>query len=189
MDADFLLPRTWWPQHCLEQLQPPDGLRPWLLHTGSLTRRLQDRWPELQVCLVHVGTGRLTPEEARRLDRPAQSPAWIRCVSLRARGRTRVRARAVIPDWHPYNPWSPVADLGERPLGPWLFQQPGLLRSPFEWACPDASAGTGSRGDGVWARRSSFLRHGAPLLLTEWLVDLLDAPGPHRSSHPTPLTA
>lgn len=185
MDVAPLPPRAWWPQHSLDQLQPPAGLRPWLLHTGSLTRRLQVQWPDLQICLVHVGTGRLTSDEARRLDRPPNTPAWIRCASLRADGRTRIRARAVIPDWHAYNPWSPVADLGERPLGPWLFQQRGLLRSPFEWAPPPDDP----RNEGCWARRSSFLRHGAPLLLTEWMVDLLDTADPHPSEQPTPLTA
>lgn len=184
MDDDTLPPRAWWPQHSLEQLQPPASLRPWLLHPGSLTHRLQASWPDLQVCLVHVGTGRLNPEEAQRLDRPVHSAAWIRCTSLRAGGRTRIRARAVIPDWHAYNPWSPVADLGEQPLGPWLFQQRGLLRSPFEWARPDHL-----QCEGSWARRSCFVRHGAPLLLTEWMVDLHDAPDPHTSDHPTPQPA
>lgn len=174
MEADAPLPRTWWPQRSLDQLQPPDHLRPWLMHTGSMTRRLLERWPDLQVQLLHVGAGRLSPEEARRLDCPPHSPAWIRCASLRAGGRTLIRARSVIPDWHNYNPWSQVADLGEQPMGLWLFQQPGLRRSPFEWARPEDPLG------GCWARRSSFLRHGAPLLLTEWLVDL------HPSSEPVP---
>lgn len=167
MESDASTTGIWWPQHQLDQLQPATGLRSWLLHTGSLTQRLKQSWPDLQVCLVHVGTGRLTPDEAARLGCSPQASAWIRCVSLRGGGRTRVRARAVIPQWHAYNPWSAVADLGERPLGDWLFQQTALLRSPFEWARPDTPYGAGS-----WARRCSFLRHGAPLLLTEWMVDL-----------------
>ena len=150
----------------------------------TLTQRLQGVWPDLQVCLVHVGTGRLTPEEAVRLECSPQTPSWIRCVSLRGGGRTRVRARAVIPDWHGYNAWSLVADLGPRPLGEWLFRQTGVLRSPFEWACPENPEGAGS-----WARRCSFVRHGAPLLLTEWMVDLETTPNRPENGSYTPLTA
>lgn len=167
MPADPRHLRPWWPQHSLDSLQPPAELRPWLLHAGSLTERLLDRWPDLQVSLVQVGLARLTPDECVRLDRPAQATGWVRCVSLRGGGRTRVRARSVIPGWHDHHPWSAVAGLGQRPLGDWLFRQPDLLRSPFEWARPDGPAGAGS-----WARRCLFTRQGAPLLLTEWMVDL-----------------
>lgn len=176
--------RPWWPQHSLDSLEPPPDLRPWLLHAGSLTQRLLGFWPDLQVCLVHVGTGRLTPEEVVRLGCDPNTPSWIRCVSLRGGGRTRVRARTVIPDWHGYNPWSLVAGLGQRPLGDWLFQQTGVLRSSFEWACPENPEGAGS-----WARRCTFVRHGAPLLLTEWMVDLDVAAQPPGQSSPTSLTA
>ncbi len=167
MQADARHLRPWSPQHSLDSLQPPSELRPWLLHTGSLTERLTSHWPDLQVSLVHVGVGRLTPEECARLDCGLPATGWIRCVSLRGGGRTRVRARAVIPEWHSYNPWSEVAYLGERPLGDWLFAQTSVLRSPFEWASPDGPEGAGS-----WARRCCYTRHGAPLLLTEWMVDL-----------------
>jgi chorismate lyase len=184
MQTDARHLRPWWPQHSLDSLEPPPVLRPWLLHAGSMTQRLQTLWPDLQVCLVHVGTGRLTPEEAVRLECSPQTPSWIRCVSLRGGGRTRVRARAVIPDWHGYNAWSLVADLGPRPLGEWLFRQTGVLRSPFEWACPENPAGAGS-----WARRCSFVRHGAPLLLTEWMVDLEATPNRPENGSYTPLTA
>ncbi len=181
MQADAQHLRPWWPQHHLDSLHPPTELRPWLLHTGSLTARLATRWPDLQVSLVHVGEGRLTPEECARLSCGPQATGWIRCVSLRGGGHTRVRARAVIPEWHSYNPWSDVAYLGERSLGDWLFAQTGVLRSPFEWASPDGPEGAGS-----WARRCCYARHGASLLLTEWMVDLETEPAP-ADTGPTPL--
>jgi chorismate lyase len=167
----------WWPHDQLDALQPPPALRPWLTHTGSLTQRLREHWPDLRVVVGQEGLGPIEPDEAPALARtPADTPAhllaytpgtmgWIRTVELWGGEQVRVRARTVIPDWSPDNPWAAVSRLGDRPLGEWLFLQPDLVRTAFEWRTP-------SPGNPAWARRCCFEREGAPLLLTEWMVNV-----------------
>ena len=41
MQTDARHLRPWWPQHSLDSLELPPVLRPWLLHAGSMTQRLQ----------------------------------------------------------------------------------------------------------------------------------------------------
>jgi chorismate--pyruvate lyase len=115
------------------------------------------------------------PCESRALQMPPRQPAWIRCVLLQCGHSSLIYARTVIPDLQPDNPWHAIQKLGNQPLGEILFEREAIHRSPFEFAYapypswPDlAGAETqNALNENGFARRSLFLEHQAPLLLTE----------------------
>ena len=146
-----------------------EELLDWLQEPGSLTARLARQWPDVAVQVLSEGVAPPLPDEAQRLDmgRDERAHAWVRCVQLVGGGVVRLRARTVIPQWTPGNPWRLVQQLGTRPLGELLFSLPGLQRSGFEWSSRVAPAG----GD-VWSRRCVHTHQGAALLLTETFVDV-----------------
>jgi chorismate--pyruvate lyase len=169
----------------LPRLTASAELQSWALERGSLTRRLRQRWADTR---VQVLSEALTPplaHEALALGLAADEAAWVRCVVLLGGERPRIYARTVIPNWHPHNPWAEVQTLGEQPLGELLFTLPDLSRSNFEWALnapwPEALAQVSADQPEVLARRCTFVRGYAPLLLTEAFLQL-QAPTPCANS-------
>ncbi|WP_342132500.1 chorismate--pyruvate lyase family protein [Hydrogenophaga sp. OTU3427] len=171
-------PTDWLAEPDLPRLDLPAPLHDWMRERGSLTQRLRAHWGDVAVLPLQEDTVVPLAHEARRLGLPDATPAWLRSIVLVCRGRPRVYARTVIPDWDPHNPWAEVQRLGRQPLGELLFRLPGLQRSPFEWQCgldwPHASQWPDAM-DPTAARRCVFVREQAPLLLTEVFLD------PHTS--------
>ncbi|MDH5263692.1 MAG: chorismate lyase, partial [Betaproteobacteria bacterium] len=78
--------------------------------------------------------------------------------------------------------WRGLRGLGSRPLAEALFTDPLVARGPLEFVRIDARHPLGRRVRQVfgrdfpvlWARRSRFVKHGRPLLVTEvFLPELL----------------
>jgi len=136
-----------------------------------MTQRLRRCAPDTRVRVEQEGLQAPWPDEAVRLGLAPDTPAWVRVVALEGAGRVLLRARTVIPGWGPESPWALVQRLGRQPLGELLFTTPGLQRSPFEFA---RTCGWWSADDtkGWPQRRCVFQRDGAPLLLTEALVEI-----------------
>jgi len=140
--------------------------------------------------------------EGARAEPSAEAPApyWERCVQLVAAGRPRLAARSCIPAWVPNHPWQPVQQLGTRPLGEVLFALDGVERGPLQFAQLPAPAGAEAHlGAVVMARRCTYRRQGAALVLTEVFLDtdlaasskpphpfIHPAPSPHERPHPAP---
>jgi chorismate--pyruvate lyase len=175
----------WHPASALPRLTASAELQSWALERGSLTRRLRERWADTRVQVLSEALTPPLPHEALALGLAADEAAWVRCVVLRGGERPRIYARTVIPNWHPQNPWAEVQALGEQPLGELLFTLPDLLRSDFEWALnapwPEALAQASADQPEVLARRCTFVRGHAPLLLTEVFLQL-QAPTPCANS-------
>lgn len=160
----------------IKEVAPSADAQSWLLEAGSITARLRHDWPSTQVTVLDEGLQTPHAEECCRLELQPCAPCWVREVRLHAAGQPLVHARTVIPQWGPGNPWHELSKLGQRPLGELLFQLPGLQRSPLEFGLmhPDALYGRGDRPVSRPARRCTYTRHGAVLLLTEAFDFLID---------------
>lgn len=175
----------WHPAGHLDRLCGDTALQRWALERGSLTRRLRQHWPDTRVQVLSEALTPPLPHEALALGLATGEAAWVRCVCLVGGDQARIYARTVIPRWHAQNPWVEVQRLGDQPLGELLFTLPDLERSPFEWALnapwPDAMARASAALPHVLARRCTFVRWHAPLLLTEVFLQLTP-PTPCASS-------
>lgn len=137
----------------------------WLTEPGSLTQRLREHCPPVQVLPLFEGLQTPQPIESSLLDlaiRP-EPTAWVREVQLLGAGQPRLWARTVIPHWSAHNPWAQVQTLGQQPLGELLFVWPDIVRGPLHIAHTPMG----------WARYCIYHRHQAPLLLAEVFLPAL----------------
>lgn len=162
---------SWSLQPCIDGCADAPAAADWLTERGSMTQRLRRCAPDTRVTVEHEGVVQPWPDEAERLGLAPDLSAWVRVVALKGAGRVLLRARTVIPGWGPDSPWAVVQRLGRQPLGELLFTTPGLQRSAFEFA---RTCGLWSVDDtcGWPVRRCVFQRDGAPLLLTEALIEI-----------------
>jgi chorismate--pyruvate lyase len=71
--------------------------------------------------------------------------------------------------------WRGLGRLGTKPLGAALFANPHVVRKPLQFRkllphhalYARAAAGLAQKPACLWARRSVFLLHDAPILVTE----------------------
>lgn len=149
----------------------------WLTEKGSLTRRLRAlAGPAFRVQVLREEWCKPFAGEARLLRLRAARSAWIREVMLLAGDRPLVLARSVIPHRTLHGRHSPLARLGQKPLGEWLFAHPGLRRLSLEFAqvkpelwCTGAPPSRGLRTP-VWGRRSHYRVARHPLLVCEFFL-------------------
>ncbi|HYR05406.1 MAG TPA: chorismate lyase [Gallionella sp.] len=151
------------------------GLAPWLRDRGSLTQRIQQRCTRFAVCSMRSGLARIALDEAAMLGVAPPHLAWSREVLLYANSQPVVFAHSACARQHLRGAWSAVRSLGNRPLGALLFAHPLVERKPLHYRAlrgthplyQRAIAVLGDPPDRLWARRSLFYLHGAPLLVTE----------------------
>ncbi len=154
---------------------PSPSVADWLFDQGSLTRRLTALAAgAFAVEPLVEGWQTLREEECQALDIAAGSPGWVREVYLRGEGRPWVFARSVAPRATLRASGLGLRELGERSLGELLFSDRafdrGELRAcryPAAWL-PDAVA-----EDGLWARRSRFVRGELAVLVAEVFLPAL----------------
>lgn len=165
----------------------PDVLRDWLLDKGSLTDRLKHCCQgRFSVRVLGEAWRRPHRDEAQVLDMPVTALAWVRQVQLLCDGKPWVFARTVVPATTLSGAQRRLAHLGNRPLGAYLFADPGMQRSPVQLACitrgstlfDDAVQGLARKPQTIWGRRSVFRVGGKPLLVSEiFLPAIKSAPG------------
>ncbi len=121
-------------------------------------------------------------DEYRLLGQPTHRRALVREVVLHAGGRPVVLAHSIAAWRDLSGAWRGLRGLGSRPLAEALFTDPLVTRGPLEFARIDSRHPLGRRARQVFgrelpvlrARRSRFLKHGRPLLVTEvFLPELL----------------
>ncbi|SRR6266581_3775408 len=161
------------------------ALRDWLSDHGSLTRRLQARYPDFRVRRLSQSLQRPLQDEYRPLKLRPGRLALVREVLLMAGDTPLVFAHSVIPVQGLAGPWAGLVGLGNRPLGAALFADPRIRRHPLEIRRLDArrplyrsaSRHLDHPPHFLWARRSRFLLDGHALQVTEvFLPDLLRQP-------------
>jgi chorismate--pyruvate lyase len=157
------------------------ALRCWLQAGGSLSARLAASGTVFSVQVLCQGRQPLTVDESSALGLAANCPGYAREVVLRVDGVPVVYARSVTAHVHSLGAWRAVRGLGTRPLADVLFRRSGIARQAMAYC--KLAAGTTLRrhtakawhqaGNGGLsqaapaARRSVFVRRGAPLLVME----------------------
>jgi len=167
----------------LPNIQP--GYAPWLHDHGSLTRRIRQRCTQFGVrnicdCLMPTWH-----DESALLGLPSRQQIYTREVFLLADHRPVVFAHSVVAPEHLRGAWQPVQHLGNRPLAALLFAHPLVQRAPLHFRRLGPRHPLYRRAvimlDNppavLWARRSLFFLHHAPLLVTEvFLPRILELP-------------
>ncbi|MGB1270614.1 MAG: chorismate--pyruvate lyase family protein [Endozoicomonas sp.] len=164
---------TWQPEPCEKRGDSiPSGLREMLLDHTSLTQRLKQ---------VHKSTFFVRVIRHEWLEPTASESAFLSCgegsasvreVLLFGSGRPVVFARSVLPASSLEGDNRGLLTLGDRPLGEYIFSQPGLHRGPIEIAKIPARQFNlhldFDYGDeGAWGRRSLFYLNDLPISVCE----------------------
>jgi chorismate--pyruvate lyase len=147
---------------------------PWLRDRGSLTQRISQRCEHFKVDKLSSGLARIARDEAVLLG-CAQQLAWSREVFLYADDQPVVFAHSACARQHLRGAWAALAGLGDQPLGALLFAHPQVVRQPLHYQALRSTDPLYRRAAELlsapparlWARRSLFYLHGAPLLVTE----------------------
>lgn len=168
---DFSVDTFW----CSTAPSCPADLVPWLRDRGSLTQRIRQRCSRFAVHEVHSGLARIALDESALLEIAPQQLAWSREVYLYANGQPVVFAHSAFAYAHRRGAWSNIRTLGNRSLGALLFANPLVERRPLHYRAlrnthplyRRAALGLDKPPQRLWARRSLFCLHDAPLLVTE----------------------
>lgn len=167
MKCDEIFPFAGWhlPGALLHAPALPPQLAPWLLCPGSLTQKLKAYQTGFRLQLLSEQTIALPALLAKRWD-----TAWgmQRQVILYLGEQPCVFGQSFLPD-HTLQALTPLAMLGEQPLGDYIFQQPELVRGDIEVACFAAGLQLPELGGQpeVWGRRSFFALQQHELLVQE----------------------
>ncbi len=154
----------------------PRALRPWLTEAGSLTTRLRQAFPVLQVRVLRQGWQPSLQNEAQALHLSRTSTLVAgREVLLMQGDMPLVFARSTTRREALRGGFQLFEQAGTRPLGALLFADPAITRSALSWRCVDrrhplwqkAQAAAGPLPARLWARRSVFFAGRDRLLVTE----------------------
>ncbi|VAW47177.1 Chorismate--pyruvate lyase [hydrothermal vent metagenome] len=167
-------PLFWKPEKLINRITSNKDIQHWLNTQGSLTTRLRQLCPALEVVILSEKLERPLINEAQSLGLQSHELAWIRCVLLKGGEENWVYARTVIPHFLEPNPWTHLQQLGNKPLGEVLFQDNTVQRTSFTFArqpltiWPYLPISPNQQNNSIgYARRSIFTQQKAPLLLTE----------------------
>ena len=132
-------------------------LRDWLLLEDSMTKRVEQQGKTVSVMMVNEGfVGREDlADEAPLL--PSEPRYWLREIILFANDEPWLAGRTVVPESKLCGPELALQQLGQTPLGRYLFTSSTLTRDFIEIG----------RNAELWGRRSRLRLSGKPLLLTE----------------------
>jgi len=163
------------PFWCASVLGCETDLAPWLRNHGSLTLGIQQRCKHFAVRGVRTGLARIALDESALLKIAPQQLAYSREVFLYADKQPVVFAHSTFAHQHLRGAWTAVRSLGSKPLGAMLFAHPLVKRRPLHYKLLRSSHPLYKSAvsildfppERLWARRSLFYLHDAPLLVTE----------------------
>ena len=147
----------------------------WLIHSGSLTARLQQRYIKFAVKPVVVRYAKLIQDEAYLLHQASYKSALVREVLLMGNNQPVVFAHSVLSRTSLRGAWNGLGRLGNKPLGATLFANPKVKRTPLSYKklTPNhalyqlATQHLAVKPSYLWARRSIFSLNYANLMVTE----------------------
>jgi len=154
----------------------PAALWPWLIHKGSLTRRLKKSCAgELQVRVLRQDWGKAYFEETQVLGIHNSCRVWQREVLLLCDTYPWVYAKTIIPISTLHGSARRLLYLNNRPLGAVLFSDPAIIREKLEiisvntqqYLYQKAIKYSAVKTNIFWGRRSLFWISRRPLLVTE----------------------
>ncbi|UVK79243.1 MAG: Chorismate pyruvate-lyase [Sodalis sp. Ffu] len=136
---------------------PNNTVHNWLMERKSMTRKLENYCTRISIQRYCEGffSARALGAETNLL--PTSKRLWLREVVLYGDEKPWLAARTLIPDQKITGSAKELMQLGDMPLGRWLF----LNRPP-----PRDFIQSGRVGS-LWARRYRLFPNDQPLLLTE----------------------
>lgn len=155
----------------------------WLMDSGSLTARLQQRYVGFKVKPVLITYAKPFLDEAKPLGISVRKTALIREVLLMGGKQAVVFAHSVLPRNSLRGRWLGLSCLGNKPLGATLFANPLVTRTPLSYKklsphhalYQHASQYLEHKPAYLWARRSVFSLNCANIMVTEvFLPQLLN---------------
>lgn len=174
--------RNWTRWHSPQRRLMPTELAPWLMDSGSLTRRLKLHSRDgFSVKVLGNHWIKALTDETLSLSIPSSQMTYQREVSLMDGEQAMVYARTVIPLHTFLSMKQRFVGLGNKPLGELLFTDPSVKRGPIEVACLKpgqwlyemAVLEETIRPDELWGRRSQFHIGGKNLLVNEIFLPTL----------------
>jgi chorismate lyase len=170
-NANMMNAPTFWSNRPLPLLSTREAH--WLFAPGSLTERLM-RLGDYSLERLDQREVSSSPTDAMLLGIRPGTPVWARSVLMRIDDRPCVTARSIAPVGALDDAWASLAGYGDLPLGKILYDDPAIVRTPFECALlgADEPLDAISRryrctSTPLRARRSTFIRNGSPLLVSE----------------------
>ena len=162
----------------------PHPLHAWLTSRGSLTARIKARVNDFNLVRLMQLAQLPNIDERRELGLRRGEHAIVREVLLRDSDRVLVFAHSIASRRDLRGAWRGLSRLGSRPLAEMLFKDPTVVRLPIEYRRIDSRHPLYRRAQQVatfaaneaWARRSVFLKQGAPLLVTEVFLTTMTMP-------------
>lgn len=153
----------------------PNPLHRWLTDRGSLTSRIKAHFPAFNLKRLGQSLQVPHPDECRHMGFRAGELAVVREVLLKSNDTPLVFAHSIAARRDVRGVWRGLSRLGSRPLAEMLFNDPTVARLPMEYHRIDARHPLFQRSlvvaphhaKSLWARRSVFVKHGRPLLVTE----------------------
>ena len=161
-------------------------LHHWLTSRGSLTSRIVAHFDHFNLVRLMQRAKRPHVDERRELGLRERELAIVREVLLRDGAQPLVFAHSLVARRDLRGAWRGLSRLGARPLAEMLFHDAAVVRLPMEYKKIDrrhplyrrAQEVAPFAASAVWARRSVFIKHGRPLLVTEVFLDAM----PERKS-------
>ena len=161
-----------WLRHLPEN---PGPFHPWLIHQGSLTRKIESRCRAYAVKNVQQRYDKANLDEIFSMSLPANAMVLLREVNLFCEDIPLVFAHSVLPLRSLQGEWHGLRNLGNKPLGRALFADPRVQRTPLEYKklrSPHALYRNASRilstaPEHLWARRSIFSLGQKKIMVTE----------------------
>jgi chorismate--pyruvate lyase len=153
----------------------------WLTRGGSLTANLR-MLGAVTVRVTREAVALASRDECAALASTARGPVWVREVVLAVDGVPFVAAHSVAPLAASHGVWQAMRRLRTRPLAELLYSDSSVARSALvsarltarhplaALACREIE---GPPPHALFARRSVFERHGAPMMVTECMLPAL----------------
>ncbi|WP_250508798.1 chorismate lyase [Caballeronia sp. GACF4] len=151
----------------------------WLTRGGSLTAHLR-ALGQVTVEVTRECVAAPWLDEWQALGVTPRTPVWTREVALKVDGVAVVVAHSIVALSHSTGIWQSMRRLRTRPLAELLYSDSSVSRSVLASRVVTArhplhalALRETPPGHALHARRSVFLRHGAPLMVTECMLDAL----------------
>jgi len=153
----------------------------WLTRGGSLTAHLR-KLGEVKVRVTREAVDCAWPDECAALRVDLRTRVWVREVVLEVDGVPFVAAHSIAPLAASRSVWQAMRRLSTRPLAELLYADSTVARSVLvstrlaprhPLAVLARRQIDGRAPHALLARRSVFVRHGAPLMVTECMLPAL----------------
>lgn len=161
-----------------EHQRIPTDIRPWLIHTGSLTTRLRETCDNFSVKLIAQYQRKALPHEVTILAINDDPQIIEREVLLFCDDTPVIYARSFIPLKALKDRFADLDTLGTKPLGEKIFADPELERSNIEWTTltkdhsnyQHATSELKLIPNEIYGRRSLFFGAPSPILISEFFL-------------------